>query len=171
MTEKNLRDNIDEPIRRCIAGMALLGFKTVFSCCGFNYKGQPKDRSHLIGKPYMYLEYTASSFQYLPLLMMSTSWRLNFLTGRKFDFFGQGWNGSNHIWNKEESIHHYEAAAIQIQSLENRLTTDPFFLRHMLDEVEIVDGNHEYKKQVKHWQIDGSEPWLVTKENFLNNTL
>src|SRR3990167_10289827 len=44
-----LRDDIDQPIRNCVAYLALLGCNPVWSCCGFDYIGQPIHKSHEYG--------------------------------------------------------------------------------------------------------------------------
>jgi hypothetical protein len=52
---ETVKDHIDAPILKAVAGMNLLGFKTYMSCCGFTYKDEQVKKSHL-GKAYMYLD-------------------------------------------------------------------------------------------------------------------
>lgn len=48
---KNLKDLIDKPILKTVALLNILGFKTVWSCCGYNYPGDV-NRCHQMGQSY-----------------------------------------------------------------------------------------------------------------------
>src|SRR3990167_575278 len=45
-----LEDDIDEPLKTCVMALALLGCEPVWSCCGFDYAGQPIHKSHEHGR-------------------------------------------------------------------------------------------------------------------------
>ena len=52
---KNLRDDIDVPIRKLVAMFALLGCTPLWSCCGFDYDGQPMHKTHEYGNIYSFI--------------------------------------------------------------------------------------------------------------------
>ena len=166
-----LKFNIDAPIRKAVAGMALLGFKPFFSCCGFDYEEQDKvmKKDHLIGKPYMFLEYN-DSFNPGIFLQIQTrcGWKTGvtpgFNGGVTIDFHGHGWGDSQPgtPWSKRTSPHNYEIALLSILTLNGVLKDHK---NYMLDKVTIIDGNSKYKSV--YWQQKPKISWEITKEEWL----
>lgn len=164
---QNLKDHIDEPMLKVIAGLNLIGFKTWMSCCGFKYKGEKVKKSHL-GKPYVYLDYKQISEDFflrdvLCDLSLKSDWifckRLPFI-----DFYAEVWK-DNHVWKEKESVHNYESYVLSISAL-NRAILDRDF--NFKDKVTISDGNKFYKEKVSsYWQYEPTEDWVVTKEEYL----
>lgn len=162
MSEK-LEDHIDEPIKKCVAGMALLGYNPIMSCCGFNYKGEKVPKKHL-KKTYMYLKPAQPFDTAFYNIMIDSQWTLKGLGKYCFDFFANTWD-ANHPWNEEGCPHFYEVFAIAINSLEKAIERVPkdFFAENVL----LKDGNEDYKKNIKHWQYEPAEPWKITYEEFI----
>jgi hypothetical protein len=48
-TIQNLEDDIDKPMKLIVGAAALIGAKPQWSCCGFNYDGQPAHKDHVYG--------------------------------------------------------------------------------------------------------------------------
>ncbi len=164
---QNLKDHIDEPMLKVVAGLNLLGFTTVMSCCGFEYKGEKVKKSHL-PKPYVYLnskEVMESHHlrEILCDLALKSSWV--FYDHRVFiDFYAETWK-DNHIWSKRESVHNYESYILSISALNKAILTRSSDFK---DKARIWDGNNLYKEQVSvHWQYEPAEDWIVTKEEYL----
>lgn len=164
-----LYDHIDAPIRKAVAGMNLLGFKTHFSCCGFDYEGQPDFKSHL--KPYIFLDY--NQIMETPVLKMKL-YDLGILAGWGYDNAGSQYIDfyakiSTHVddpWGKAKSVHFYEKSAIAIARLNETIKR---FDKYFLDQVIIEDGNKKSKENVPYWQYQPCEEnWIVTKEGWEN---
>lgn len=49
--KKNLSELIDTPIKKTVVLLNLLGLRTVWSCCGYNYPGD-EERCHQMGQTY-----------------------------------------------------------------------------------------------------------------------
>lgn len=162
----NLKDHIDVPIRKCVAGLALLGLKPMMSCCGFTYKGEEKEpryKSHL-GKAYIYISYNGEAPLRLLSLAAFSQWTINFLNPNLIDFYAGTWH-KDHPWAKSGCVHNYEIFALALRSLENALQKQESFF---LDKVTLVDGNRWYKEQTKHWQYEPAEDWIITKEEYFS---
>lgn len=163
----NLEDHIDEPIKKCVVGMALLGFKPVMSCCGFNYKGEKVPKKHL-EKAYMYLDYPSLIERKLgsDLLTIGTEsgWNIGTFRGKTFiDFYAPTWE-NKHPWNDFNCPHFHEKFVIAIASLEESIIN---LKKHFKEKVVIEDGNTFYKEKVsKYWQYEPTQDWEVTPETF-----
>jgi len=160
-----LKDDIDLPIRKCVAMFALMQFEPVFSCCGFDYHGQMYHKSHQYGEPYF--------------MFRTNSYNNIWLDGAKEHKgqFGYGWVIAPHVkgytilvlkvqgnphWRKEDCIHFAEEINIAIAHLES------FILRNyssvFLEEVMLQDTNQNYKKSgIRFWQYPAKEPWHIKK--------
>ena len=160
----NLKDHIDEPMLGIVAGLNLLGFKTTMSCCGFTYKDEKVRKSHL-GKTYVYIKYEKVPLALLAGLSLKSGWVYR-ERGANIDWYGLGWKEwGNHEWTKPESIHNYEAFLMDISKMELALY---LYRNYMTESVTIRDGNELYRQDVsKYWQYEPAEPWVVTKEEFL----
>ena len=166
--QNKLENHVDEPIKKCVVGMALLGFTPIMSCCGFNYEGEKVPKKHL-KKAYIYLSYPDLVKNNLGtnLLQISQSsrWKINVLPGDCFvDFYAQTWDGG-HPWDDEKCPHFYETFVLGINALEKTLTS---LKQYFKPTVEIKDGNHFYTDPlvIKHWQYKPTESWMVTPATF-----
>lgn len=162
-----LEDHIDEPIKKAVVGMSLLGFKTYMSCCGFSYDNEKVYKSHL-EKAYIYLdskqitESTALSRRLLSLACLS-GWAIN--PNVPFvDFYGKHWE-ENHPWKTKTSVHNYEVFLLSISRLNKAIET---MKNEFLDfTVEIKDGNHHYIEEVSSfWQYKPTESWFVNRNTY-----
>lgn len=164
MDNMTLEDHIDTPIKKCVVGLALLGYKPIFSCCGFNYKGEKVKKDHL-ERPYIYLDYAAMSTTEKETLLeicRFANWKITFLNINLVNIQGDCWE-EGQIWAKKDSPHYYEMAVLSLNRLEasiNKLR--PRFFHSSV----IVDGNKIYQEsfKIKHWQYEASPDWKVTPE-------
>lgn len=164
----NLKDHIDDPIKKCVVGLNLLGIKTAMSCCGFTYKGELVPKKHL-EKTYIYIDLLntpQNRMETLILLARKSTWTMAFFgEAHPFcDFYAPAWE-KGHPWNDENCPHFYEKAALGIHGLEEAIKS----LRdYFLDEAIISDGNKMYTDtfKIKYWQYEPTEDWVVTKETF-----
>lgn len=158
-----LEYDVDAPIKKSVAMLALLGLEPLFSCCGFDYHGQPYHKSHQYGEPYIMVKDN----------QISRSW----LTMGENGNIGRGWRIRKHVkgtliiifkaqgnpyWRKKDCIHFSEESAIGIANLESMLSglKENFFSGIVLE-----DTNQNYKKSgVRHWQYPPKKPWVIKKE-------
>lgn len=157
-----LEDDIDLPIRRSVAMVALLRCTPIFSCCGFDYEGQPFHKSHQYREPYIKMATD----------IMCTKLYTNLgITLSKY-----GWhfrvNGPETIlelvlpmnphWNEDNCIHMSEECVIGIGNLEAILFTlkDEF-----AKEATIYDTNFVRRNVLRFWQYPPKQSWTVYKKN------
>jgi hypothetical protein len=170
---ETVRDHIDAPILKTVAGLSLLGFKTHYSCCGFDYKGQSENKSHMTGKPYVFLDYPQLMAQdteanklkcYLSDISIFTGWSFKDVNRVYVDFFHEDGRPNGHPWKNTSSVHFYEDPVIAIARLNNFLGV---FVNIMKDETTIKDGNSFLKEKISYWQYEPAADWTVTKEEWL----
>lgn len=164
---KNLVDTVDKPIQKIIAMMNLLGIKTVWSCCGFDYKAT--DKSHLIGQPQIWIKSDYESFTKLmkvldcELMSAPYEWIVNI---KKMAYqeplmclFCKFTNDG--VWDKN-SIHFHEQINVVLKHLEDRLME---FKDEFADEVVVEDQNKLMKQIMKYWQVEDTTPWIIRKND------
>jgi hypothetical protein len=163
----NLEDHIDEPIKKCVVGLALLGFTPIFSCCGFNYHGEKIRKDHFLNKPYIYIDYSKMTSELKEVLLdicFKSRWSIGISGANCVDFHGWKWE-KEHPWSADGCLHKPEMNVISLRELEKVLETyRPKFQEQAL----IRDGNDVWKKDLglKHWQYAPSESWWVTPDTF-----
>lgn len=159
---------IDAPIRKTVAGLNLLGFKTYMSCCGFTYDGEQIEKSHL-PKVYVFLDseqvlkdQRLSSF--LTNLSLRAGWTAK-LFGKFIDFYYEDPHFRHpNPWADPKSIHNYEQFLLGIHKL-NRGIED--FSGEFFSYASIEDGNKYYYDNVsKFWKIKPAANWLVKREDW-----
>lgn len=164
---ETVEKHIDMPMRKIVAGLNLLGFKTLMSCCGYTYEGEEVKKSHL-GKAYVYLDNRVipDASMFLTLLA-NARWQIKFEGPYFIDLFANTWE-NNHPWGSSDSVHNYEVYVLAINQLEKTLERD-YFIDKMRDYAVIADGNHHYitEDEIKYWQYKPALDWVVTKEQFL----
>lgn len=174
---KHLKDDIDIPVRSIIAMLALLGCNPIFSCCGFDYDGQPLHKSHEYGCSYFTMGKNEKSVGLVGVLE-------DYGIVIKEDGKSDGWSWWEHknaiflrsAFTREHKemkypwvdsrtcIHYCEIAVFNIDKLEKflwRLRTS------FLDVITLVDTNHVYKRdrKIRNWQYPSLEPWIITADN------
>lgn len=178
---KNLKDDIDVPIRKLVAMFALLGCEPQWSCCGFDYDGQPMHKTHEYGDVYIALTNSERTLQVMATLInykiiklvrveepITTNdwyvWRNAQLIIMRsdFDYFQ---TQSNYPWTMHSCIHFSELATIQIYRLEQAILK--LFNLEFLESEVLQDTNHQQKKHLYNWQYPTLEDWVVTKEDIL----
>jgi len=165
-----LEQDIDEPIKRCVAALALLRCKPLWSCCGFDYESQPFHKTNMYGLAYVMLRDNRHTRHIANLLRKSTT------------LFKEQWQFRNHIndgekvitiyarikrdgWDDKDSIHFSELGATYIQYLEEFLMS---LSGEFADEVVLTDTNGLYKKRFKSWQYPPKREWVIKKSDWVS---
>ena len=168
-----LKNDIDVPVRSLVVMLALLGCEPLFSCCGFDYDGQPSHKTHEYGC--VYFQMRSNNWSNIVLATLENSKIINKLTNKSPDW--EWWkikdtlflrsaftlfHDKNYPWvTSEDCIHYSEVGVLNIDRLEKAL----WGLRERFSDVaEIVDTNHVYKndRNIRNWQYPTLEPWSVT---------
>lgn len=162
---EKLEDHIDEPIKKCVVGLNLLGIQTEMSCCGFTYEGEKTRKTHL-PKSYIYVNCKNQNFELslLVRLAMQSRWVMDFssLSNSWCDFYCKGWD-RDHPWGDPNSPHFHEVFNIGINRLEQAID---LYSHNFHPSATISDGNKGYieTSKIKHWQYKPTEPWIVNPE-------
>ncbi len=153
-----LEDDIDKPIKRCVAALALLGCEPSWSCCGFDYIGQPLHKHHQYGRIYFILG--GPSERFIKPFCEITEWE--YALDDKVDFRIDVKNVIEQ-WDNARCIHYYEPFVCQIQHLETFLyrLSDSFS-----EEVVLRDTNGSFKKRIEHWQYPARTDWVIRKSDY-----
>ncbi len=152
-----LEDDIDNPIKNCVGMFALLGIQPLYSCCGFDYDGQPFHKSHQYGRPYVILADGQRTDEFLRILStQKTIWYAE--RGSEGCVNLQVMVGMNPYWRKEECIHFAEECVIACALLERLLWR---FRGSMVNEIVLEDTNARTKKDLEHWRYPPKEPWVI----------
>ena len=171
---KNLTvlDDIDAPILKCVKMFTLLGCKTVWSCCGFNYEGQPKWKSHTYNCPYVRMNADAKTFKLMykivdDLVFAHTNqWYITLASKpqQKPQFgIGCNFNGTKD-WTDKDCPHMHERCVSAIDLLEKKLLS---FKDQFKEKVILRDSNTDMTKQLEYWQFKGKAPIEVLKSEFM----
>ena len=158
-----LEDDIDAPIKNCVGMFALLGCFPVYSCCGFDYSGQPFHKSHQYGRPYFILKASQRVDDVLLILSKQKTFWYATPNGKFVNL--EAMAGMNPYWRMEECIHFAEECVILIGWMENFLRRCS---RSMMDEIVLEDTNYKAKQDLRFWQYPPKEPWIVRKSDFFN---
>ena len=156
----SLENDIDLPIRKCVAMFALWGFEPLFSCCGFDYRGQPYHKSHQYGRPYFIFNYNDKS-KWLIDCRFPNGWEAK-TAQRKTKIFLELLAQGNPHWRKRECIHFSEECTLGIAWLEGWLLSNKLLFS---DTVTLHDTNEKYKNNsVRYWQYEPKNPWIIEKQ-------
>ena len=150
-------------------GFALLGCSPLWSCCGFDYHGQPIHKFHQYGRIYFILRDSIRTKR-----LWEDALHLHLIGGKTWEFL---FLQQSHVWDlhidfknvipqwSDEHCPHYSEQAVQyINQMEQFLV---MFRDDMLDVATVVDSNSIYKKVFRHWQYPSKGPWTFTKQDFL----
>ena len=168
-----LKDHIDAPILKATVGLNLLGFKTIFSCCGFDYQNPCVPKKHVLNKPYFFIEYSigdsgrwiSHAKSLLFDLCIDSGWKFDKISdGSIIDFYSysQEWD-REHPFGREGSPHRYEQPCLAIDRLLKSISS---LRSNFMPEAVIKDGNGAYIKAYKYWQYQPCEDWLVSPDTF-----
>jgi hypothetical protein len=158
----NLEDDIDFPIRNSVAILALAGCSVMFSCCGFDYHGQPAHKAHQYGEPYIMMRDDAETQRVLGSVYtrLSYGWKLDRRQGL---IFLELVHINNPHWTDPTVVHFSENLVIAINDLEKYLFKN---LGDMLqEEVILEDTNKNHYKNLKYWQYPPKNPWAITLDS------
>lgn len=157
---KRLEDDIDEPIKKCVAMLALLRCEPTFSCCGFDYDGQPFHKSHQYGEPYIRMKSNLFSIS-ITTQPLKYGWYVVNVVGE----VSLCWRASaNPHWRNNNCIHFSEEIVGAIAWLEDGLLRNK---DNMLDEVILTDTNRKNKTLNRFWQYPPKEDWVIRKTDVL----
>lgn len=178
---KNLKDDIDTPIRKLVAMFALLGCETRWSCCGFDYDGQPMHKTHEYGDSFIRLVDSKRALEVMATLINFNAIKLTkegellntdeWTVWRKaneiylrtdFDYFHRQ---SDYPWAGHSCIHFSELAVIKIYDLEQAMLK--LFSSEFLSGAILQDTNYKSKNILNNWQYPALEDWIITKEDIL----
>jgi|GEM_PF-2307372 hypothetical protein len=166
-----LADDIDVPIKRVVAMLALLDLKPLWSCCGFNYPDQPAYKDHTFGYTYITLRASSRGFYFLTKVVQHPDWvvscfqiSLSTLDGFPTLTLSKSWLRPG-MWNTPASPHASELAVTGIKYLEQILAS---FQDEFLEEVVLKDTNKVYRKTC-FWQYPDREDWIIHKQDVLSN--
>jgi len=171
----SLQDDIDAPMRLIVAMLALLGCEPLFSCCGFDYDGQPLHKTHEYGCAYIQMR--SNTWSNSVLATLENSKIIHKLTSKSPNW--EWWKIKNifylrsaftlehdkvkYPWvSSRTCIHYSEVGVLNINRLEKAL----WGLRgYFADTVEIVDTNYSYRNDstIRSWQYPSLDPWIVTR--------
>lgn len=167
-----LKDHIDAPILKATVGLNLLGVKTLFSCCGFDYKNPTVAKNHMLNKPYFFIsvgnknmgDLTPFGRTILFDIMLESGWQFKKVSEGVIDFYhyDQEWD-SYHPFGKPQSVHRFESPCLAIDRLCAAINN---WRSDFCSSVIVRDGNSEYLKSHKYWQYKPCEDWAVTPDIF-----
>jgi len=176
---KNLRDDIDVPIRKLVAMFALLGCTPLWSCCGFDYDGQPMHKTHEYGNMYIRLLYNEQYRKIAQKLfdekiiekkidsvldISSDKWII-LRENQLYCDFDYVITKTSYPWSMKSCIHYYEYAAIRICELEQAILK--LFSNDFADSAILHDTNNMMKQSMNNWQYPILEDWIITKEEIM----
>lgn len=168
-----LEDHIDLPMKKIVAGLSPLGFKTLFSCCGFSYQGEAVPKSHMPLKSYVFFENVncPTLRSLLCFFVQKAGWVLSQVNDSVVELYYLG-HSKDHPWAAANSPHRPEQNVLGINKLEAVIN---WLIEEHKDneafvskQVVIQDGNARYSNElsIKYWQYPSCEPWTVTLEEY-----
>ena len=155
----NLEDDIDFPIRNSVAILALAGCSPMFSCCGFDYYGQPVHKAHQYGEPYIMMKGDEQTRTRMGTIYsrLPYGWKVQ---ERRGLIFIELTSINNPHWDNPEVIHYSENLVISINELEAALVS--LLKDYFVEEVILEDTNKAHNKNLKYWQYPPKNPWVIT---------
>ena len=174
-----LENDIDAPIKLLVSMLALLRCKTRFSCCGFDYDGQPLYKTHEYGVAYIQIKEDTHSIDLMTSLENDKT--ITRRGQRNENIYTHGWHWYTHNgivylvsefnkklddikypWTEKRTcIHYSEQGALAIDYLEKALWT---FREHFVNSIVLFDSNGSLKDVVHSWQYPALEPWVINKK-------
>ena len=171
----NVEYDIDIPIRTLVAMFALLGCEPLWSCCGFDYDGQPTHKTHEYGGTFVCLNNIERSQEIIKILMEKgqvvnlksetdkwETWtrKQSIYLRSDFDYYHRKWK---YPWSTKSCIHYPELALIKIDIMEKALIY--YFKDEFADKVILSDTNKKQKIGLRNWQYPILEDWAIRKDD------
>lgn len=170
---QTLAEDIDHPIKRCVMALALLGCDPVWSCCGFDYEGQPIHKDHQYGTVGIALQSNRRTYWLIEQWKKSqpayshlaNRWSINFADnyGVPLAYLTCNLRLGN-TWPEETSPHFYEPGAIAIRLLEDNLQGLQSYFRK---QVVLRDSNGLYKWRFPTWDYPAKTDWAIRKAELM----
>jgi len=168
-----LEDDVDLPIKKCVAYFALLGCEPMWSCCGFDYVGQPLHKSHQSGFPHIVIMQNAYSdsvvgkmAEYAKTNPFLACWHSTEHRPDNMDCITISTNiiRPGGLWNDKNCIHFSELGATYIGYLEE-------FLLSLKDcfasECVVKSTNATYQERFPNWQYPPKADWVIRKSDYI----
>lgn len=158
---ENLEDDIDKPIQKLVAIFALLSLPPLFSCCGFDYEGQPIHKTHE-RRPYIMFSRKYDSSDILADIESHKSiWKIY----KRHAIVLQCDFDNNPDWDFPECIHYSENHRIYIANIEKYLIQR--FSDRLVDVATLHDTNETYRPAGIDWLYPPKKPWVISREYVL----
>jgi hypothetical protein len=162
-----LKDDIDLPLVNTIAYLNLLGVKTLWCCCGYNYKDQPTHKSHQLGQVNISMEASELAATmgvrliswnpnlFLKYQLVAPSLR-SFIIFCDIIKFHPNWN--------ETSMHYHEFPSQIINGIEKNL----YCLKDQFaNETILTDTNQTSKAENPYWGYPARDSWIIKKSDYI----
>lgn len=165
-----LEQDVDEPMKNVVMMLNLLGCVTSWSCCGFNYEGQPFHKDHTYGYIYVVMKADLRSFDIVRRFMefrhtLSAAWNCKLAKSDDVAIFSlSAYIQRQEQWNSPASPHYGELGATYIACFEEFLWS---LKEEFLDKVIMKDRNAEYKERFSNWQYPPKEDWLIKRDDLI----
>lgn len=185
-----LENLIDEPIKRCVILLNLLGYETVWSCCGYDYpnqeefvkKGHQYNRGYIIFKdPITNGKNCDQTHHKLFIYDLWTS--LTRMPSSRWSMVYRSYGNSHTVFDLHYKVdmqtdswtpgtkHHYELGCNQIMTMENILSYLLNANKHLLDPnkkpITLVDTNKINKENNRLWQVEYGSDWTFSIDDYL----
>jgi hypothetical protein len=174
---KKLENDIDVPMKKLVALFSLLGCVPMWSCCGFDYDGQPIHKTHEYGAAYIAFKFSDKSSNVIQRLIDNGAvveqmgntckwevWITNGITYLRSDFDYEH-EKTQYPWSIKSCIHYPEISLIMIEFLENSIIKW-FLPEEFSNEVVLSDTNGKQKIQLPNWQYPSLEDWTIKKSDY-----
>jgi hypothetical protein len=172
--------DIDIPMRTIVGMFALLGCRPLFSCCGFDYSGQPIHKTHEYGNAYVMLDNNTNTQRIIEVLSdhkflvedkeKTSQWRTWTDERHNISFIALAFDwaerNSDYPWTMKNCIHYSEKGVIGLNELRKVLYR---FQYSFLDEFILEDTNEKQNKYVPYWQYPSLKPWTISREQLLKD--
>ena len=170
-----LEDDIDTPLKDVVAMLSLLGCRTIWSCCGFDYNGQPAHKFHEYGAVFVRMFLDQASMDLLCNVFtrckLGDPWKImTFYQGAPELQLKAQFAHDDHLkmWNDVVCPHYSEPAVMAIASLERALLG---CRSHFAERVTVEDTNAEFRKMFSNWQYTPKESWTIERDALLERLL
>lgn len=181
MIQKNLKDLIDWPIVDTVAYLNILGFKTIWSCCGYNY---PNDdgKCHQMGQTYFIIDIDNDDNILKSMLLNLLEERPEVwqLICRKTPNFNKTRYDLHFIFPSQNKSwtygtkHFYEIPAVEIFNLNEILKQKIKILKQsniiFPKTITVTDSNSDKVTVFGNlWQVEVGSPWVIDVDNYIKN--
>jgi hypothetical protein len=169
----NLIDQIDKPLYKSVGLLNLLGAKTIWTCCGYDYPEQAESKGHLYGTLQIHMECTERAMKlgqylirtvpglnlrYIPSMAGSTNILQCYVNYKDI--------GLPECWTDyKNNPHAHEMGSMIISNIERSLLGVP--KEEFQETVTLNDSNEQAKKIFPLWAHPIAEPWVIERKVLL----